>query len=73
MAPQMGPNEAPMTWKTLLTSPAQPLTAKAAAANAPTPTEIAGLTFGIVVLKLFAAISDEKQAPGRTKRPKRSS
>ena len=35
------------------------------AANVPMPHEIKGFTLGSVVLKLFAAINEEKQAGGK--------
>ena len=34
----------------------------------PMPTERNGLTFGMTVLKLLAAMNDEKQAPGNAAR-----
>ncbi len=50
--------------KTLTRSPATRLTARVMLTMAPIPTERNGLTLGIVVLKLLAAMNEEKQAPG---------
>src|SRR5579883_329777 len=65
MAPQMGPNEAPMKPNTAPKSPATRVTAKRMLTKAPKPTDRKELTCGITVLKLLAAMNDEKQAPGK--------
>ncbi len=41
-----------------------PVTARMIATTVPMPTEMNGFTFGSVVLKLLAAMKDEKQAGG---------
>ena len=64
MAPHTGPNEAPIIVNTETTSPAQPVTASRILTAVPIPTEMNGLTFGSVVLKLLAAMNAEKQAGG---------
>src|ERR1700733_15096727 len=48
-----------------MTLATKPVTARMMLTAAPMPTERKGLTFGSVVLKLFAAINDEKQAGGK--------
>src|SRR5579875_2908267 len=65
MAPQMGPKEAPMRPNTAPKSPATRVTAKRMLTKAPKPTDRKELTCGITVLKLLAAMNDEKQAPGK--------
>ena len=64
MAPHTGPKDAPINTKTPAAFPAQPDTARTHAMAAPTPTDRNGFTLGRVVLKLFAAMNDEKQAAG---------
>ena len=51
--------------KTLGRSPATLVIARAMLTIAPMPTEMKGLTLGITVLKLLAAMNEEKQAPGK--------
>src|ERR1035438_1581545 len=70
MAPQIGPKEAPIRPKTPAKFPATPVTARMILTTAPSPTEMNGLRFGLVVLKLLAAIKEEKQAPGKAARVK---
>ncbi|OQB89844.1 MAG: hypothetical protein BWX84_02237 [Verrucomicrobia bacterium ADurb.Bin118] len=64
MAPQIGPNDAPMMTNTGTTCAARPVTARMMLTAAPKPTEMNGFTLGNVVLKLFAAMKDEKHADG---------
>ena len=64
MAPQIGPNDAPMMPNTAAASPALPESTSAIEAAVPMPQEMNGLTFGSVFLKLAAAISELKQAGG---------
>ena len=45
--------------------PARPETARTIATSVPSPQEMIGLTFGNVVLKLLAAIKEEKHAGGK--------
>ena len=71
MAPQMGPKEAPITEKTEITSPAKPETARKILTAVPIPTERKGGTLGSVVLKLLAAMNDEKHAGGKAAIAKR--
>jgi len=54
-----------MKRKTFSRLPATPVMARMMLTRAPMPTERNGLTFGMTVLKLFAAMNDEKQAPGK--------
>src|SRR5215813_5778464 len=54
--------------KTLGRLPAQPVIARIMLITAPIPTDTKGLTLGRVVLKLLAAMNDEKQAPGNEAR-----
>ena len=54
-----------MTVKTPITLPAKPVTASRMLPRVPIPTEIHGLIFGKVVLKLFAAMNDEKHDEGK--------
>src|SRR5437868_3364729 len=68
MAPTIGPNEAPIIPKTLSRLPAHPVTAIMMLMIAPMPTERKGFTWGMTVLKLLAAMNDEKQAPGNEAR-----
>ena len=65
IAPQIGPNEAPMKAKTAMHLPATPETARAMETTQPMPQETHGLTLGRVVLIELAAISEEKQALGK--------
>ena len=51
--------------KTLPSSPATLVTARTMLTIAPMPTEMNGLTLGITVLKLLAAMNEEKHAPGK--------
>ena len=64
MAPTIGPNDAPIRPKTLGKLPATLVTARIMLTTAPIPTVMKGLILGIVVLKLLAAIKEEKHAPG---------
>src|ERR1035437_5383049 len=54
-----------MIWNTMIALPAQPERARAMLTAAPMPTEMKGLTFDSVVLKLLAAMKEEKQAGGK--------
>src|SRR5450756_686064 len=54
-----------MIWNTMIALPAQPERARAMLTAAPMPTEMKGLTFDRVVLKLLAAMKEEKQAGGK--------
>ena len=65
MAPQIGPNDAPMMPNTAAALPALPESTRAIDAAVPMPQEMNGLTFGSVFLKLAAAISELKQAGGK--------
>src|SRR5579884_691965 len=75
MAPQIGPNEAPMMLNTagrlaangtsLPVASGTGIMARRMLTRAPRPTERAELTCGMTVLKLLAAMNDEKQAPGK--------
>ena len=64
MAPQIGPNDAPMMPNTAAAFPALPESTKAIDAAVPMPQEINGFTLGSVFLKLAAAISELKHAGG---------
>src|SRR5208337_551142 len=68
MAPQIGPNEAPMMPKTPPRLPATLVTARMMLTIAPMPTDRNGFTLGRTVLKLLAAMNEEKQAPGKAAR-----
>jgi hypothetical protein len=56
--PETSKSETPMRL------PATPVIARMMLTIAPIPTERNGFTLGITVLKLFAAMNDEKHAPG---------
>ena len=62
-----------MIWKTMIASPARPVIAKRMLTAAPMPTETNGFTPGNVVLKLFAAMKDEKHAGGKAANARRNS
>src|SRR5208337_723748 len=68
MAPQIGPNEAPMMPKTPPRLPATLVTARMMLAIVPMPTDRNGFTLGRTVLQLLAAMNEEKQAPGKAAR-----
>ena len=53
-----------MITKTPTASPARPVMARMMLTAAPMPTEMNGFTCGSVVLKLLAAMKEEKQAGG---------
>src|SRR5512133_2397172 len=73
MAPTIGPKEAPIMPNTLGSWAAHLASGAALKGNtairmltiAPMPTDTNGLTFGSVVLKLLAAMNEEKQALGK--------
>ena len=57
--------EAPITTNTSTTLFAAPVAASRMLTSVPRPTEMNGLTLGSVVLKLLAAMNDEKHAGGK--------
>src|ERR1035437_7964807 len=72
IAPKMGPKEAPMILKTMMAWPAKPVMARTMLTAAPMPTEMNGFTPDSVVLKLLAAMNEEKHADGNAEMASRN-